>query len=113
VTPMMQGLTISLLGLTITFLALGLFILVMVVLKKLFPQQTEEMPEQEVEGTPVLVVETADKSEEGAVIAAIAAAIAFTRSSGRGRLGETLTQARGRWWAARRNEASLGNVKRR
>jgi sodium pump decarboxylase gamma subunit len=110
---MVQGFYISLLGLLITFLALGIFILAMVVLKKLFPQRDGEMAGQQVEETPVLVVETADKSEEGAVIAAIAAAVAFSRSSGRIRLGETLTQSRGGWWAARRAEASLGNVKRR
>lgn len=36
-TPLMQGLQVSLLGLVITFLALGLFILVIVLLKRLFP----------------------------------------------------------------------------
>lgn len=112
-TPMVQGFYISLLGMMITFLALGIFILIMVVLKKLFPQRNEEVNSQQVEETPVLVEETADISADGDVIAAIAAAIVFTRSNGRGRLGETLTQPRGKWWVARRTESSLGNMKRR
>jgi sodium pump decarboxylase gamma subunit len=112
-TPMIEGFYISLLGMMITFLALGIFILIMVVLKKLFPQQNEEVSAQQVDETPALVVETADMSAEGAVIAAIAAAIVCTRFSGRGGLGDTLNQPRGRWWAARRTEASLGDVKRR
>lgn len=111
-TPFSQGLEVSLLGLGITFLALGVFILIMVVLQKFFPGKEEAAEEQPAEEA-VVAVEIADASEEGAIIAAIAAAVAYARRSGRGRLGETLAQARGNWWAARRMEAGEGSVRRR
>ena len=77
----MQGLNVSILGLMITFMALGVFILIMVVLQKLFPAEEEkiEQPEPEL----VVAVETADTSEEGAIVAAIAAAVAYARGTGR------------------------------
>ena len=109
-TPLLEGLNVSILGLLITFLALGVFILIMIVLQKIFPSQ-EESPET-MEETPVLSIETDDKSEEGAVIAAIAAAAAYARSKGRSQLGAALSQSKGSWWAARRNEANQGGINR-
>jgi sodium pump decarboxylase gamma subunit len=111
-TPFMQGLNVSVLGLLITFMSLGVFILIMVGLQKLFPGREEAAEEQET-GMPVVEVETADTSEEGAVIAAIAAAVAYARATGRGQLGARLTQPRGSWWMARRMEARPGVMKRR
>jgi sodium pump decarboxylase gamma subunit len=112
-SPFVQGLEVSILGLVITFLALGVFILIMVGLQKLFPGEVEAKETAQVEETPVLEVQTADSSDEGAVIAAIAAAVAYTRAAGRANLGETLQQQRGGWWTARRLEARIGDVKRR
>jgi sodium pump decarboxylase gamma subunit len=106
-TPFAQGLNVSILGLTITFMALGVLILVMVGLQKLFPAKEEKTEQPEAE-MPVLVVETAEPSEEGAIVAAIAAAVIFARGSGRAQLGETLAQPRGNWWAERRMEAGGG-----
>lgn len=111
-SPFVQGLEVSVLGLLITFLALGVFMLIMIVLQKLFPGQEEKEPAP-VEETPVLEIQTEDTSEEGAVIAAIAAAVAYARAAGRANLGDTLQQQRGGWWMARRLEANIGDVKRR
>jgi sodium pump decarboxylase gamma subunit len=84
--PIMQGLSISVIGLVLTFLALGLFILIMIVLQKIFPYRPEEEEEETgaVEGEeaqPGMVL--AEQSEEQAVVAAIAVAINYWRSQGR------------------------------
>lgn len=104
--PIVQGLQVSVLGLIITFLALGVFILVMVVLKWLFPGKVETAAEETspAEEITILVVETADESEEGAVVAAIAAALNYARTARHGQLGDALTQGRGSWWSARGGE---------
>jgi Na+-transporting methylmalonyl-CoA/oxaloacetate decarboxylase gamma subunit len=113
-TSLAQGLNVSLLGLVITFLALGVFILIMIVLQKLFPGKAEQQVEQLVEDAPmVLEVKTSDDSLEGEVIAAIGAAVTYVRQSGRGQLGGSLAQPRGEWWAARLVSARGGAVRRR
>jgi sodium pump decarboxylase gamma subunit len=112
----MQGLEVSLLGLIITFLALGVFILVMVVLQRIFPPQGEEEgkePETAEEAPVLLSVNSADESEEGAVAAAIAAALSYYRSAGRTQLGGSLIEGRGAWWVSRRSEARQGRIERR
>lgn len=114
--PIVQGLQVSLLGLLITFLALGVFILIMVGLQRLFPPTAEELAgemSEEAEETPVVEVETADESEEGAVVAAIAAALNYYRASGRGQLGGSLVEGRSGWWNSRRAEARQGKIERR
>ncbi len=96
---MLQGLQISALGLALTFTSLGLFILVIMLIDRLFPaapETAEEAPPAE-EAAP----EAAGGDEEGAQIAAaIAAALAFARAAqeGHGGLGSALEAGRGRWW---------------
>lgn len=98
--PIVQGLQVSVLGLIITFLALGVFILVMVVLKWLFPNKEAAHEEETavLEEPEVLVVQTADDSEEGQIVAAIAAGLNHVRAAKHGQLGDALTQGRGSWW---------------
>lgn len=114
--PIMQGLEVSLLSLIITFLSLGVFILVIIVLQRIFPSQAEEEG-QEVEALEeeqaVISVTSADESEEGAVAAAIAAALNYYQAASRAQLGGSLREGRGAWWVSRRAEASLGKVERR
>lgn len=74
----MQGLSVSLAGLVITFLSLGLFALIMIVLLKLFPwkpEQEETTSEQETSET-VVVAESTQNEE---VAAAISVALAYLK----------------------------------
>jgi sodium pump decarboxylase gamma subunit len=74
----LQGLSVSVAGLVITFLSLGLFALIMILLLKLFPWK----PEKEETTTPqdssetVIVAETTQNEE---VVAAISVALAYLK----------------------------------
>ncbi len=88
-----QGLQISALGMGLTFAALGLLILAMFLLERLFRvRETVEPPEGE--ATPV--------ADQGEIVAAIAAALHhFQENNGRSpNLGANLEQGRGAWWRA-------------
>ncbi len=105
-----QGLIVSALGITITFFALGLFILVMIGLQKLFP--AKEKVEEAVEevgtpaGTVAIVNETVVEEEE--VAAAIAVAVAHFKQRRQSHLGAALSQGRGSWWSTHRTAANQG-----
>lgn len=102
-----QGWTITVLGLFITFMALGLFILIMVVLKKLFPVKEEEQGGDEAEEaseSPVAAAVAAGEDDQ-AEVAAIAAAIAYLRARSSSKLGSNLEAGRGSWWMVNRMAA--------
>ena len=105
--PILQGLTISISGIIITFLALGLFILVMVVLQKLFPAESETPAGSVAEKKTIIESSTAN-DEEGEVVAAIAAAVAYFKQSFDQSvdLGNSLSEGRGTWWMVRRINAN-------
>jgi len=97
-----QGLEISIIGITITFLALGVFILIMFVLKRLFPskpvanedvegedQETNDYPSQETQ---------AENSQDQEIAVAIAVAVNYFQTQGQTQLGGTLQEGRGAWW---------------
>jgi sodium pump decarboxylase gamma subunit len=110
---MLQGLEVSVLGLFITFTALGVFILIMIVLQRLFPPAAEE-PEAEDEGSAAIEVNEAGEQE--AVVAAITAALSYFRSRrqiGPSNLGSSLREGRGGWWTSRRAEVRHGMVEKR
>lgn len=108
--PLTQGLYISLLGLLVTFLALGIFILVMIVLKRIFPYKPEE-EESEAE-EPAVEVEISGGCDD-MTVAAIAVAIARTRLTARGTrtgaLGASLSSGRGPWGSVGRHSSRLSN----
>lgn len=114
--PIIQGLEISILGLAVTFTALGLFILVMLVLQRVFRVKPESISEQqettnEVTSEPSKIV-AEDDSE---LVAVITAAISHLRSKNLSALGSSLENGKGNWWTANRMNASQGtrkNVKR-
>ena len=102
----MQGLSISIIGLVITFFALGVFILVMIVLQRIFPPKAEAEEEPAVE--PVVQIELEQTSyidEEAEVAAAIAAAVGYVQAASQPSLGANLVIGHGRWWAANRSAA--------
>ena len=110
----MQGLEVSLIGLVITFLALGIFILIIVLLKKVFPYREEGEEEAgETEEAPALAVTELVEGEEAEIAAAITAALTYVRSRSRSQLGGSLAENRSGWWSARRAEANIGRTEPR
>ena len=86
-TDFQTGLLISGVGLLVTFVALAIFIGVIVVLQKLFPPKAEA--EEEVEEVKPALIET--ESDAGAEeIAAALAAVSYLRSQRAGQLGASL-----------------------
>ncbi len=111
-----QGLTISLLGMGLTFLALGLLIIAMIVLERYFrdeepaePAETAVFPEESL----VMGPETTEDEEIAAVIAT---ALAYWRSIEQSGLGSTLESEPSSWWVMGRARqcppAALQNVRR-
>jgi hypothetical protein len=112
-TDFSAGLEVSVLGLLITFAALGIFILIIMALKALFPAEEGKADVLEaVEEAPV-VVEMQAVDPEGEVVAAIAAALMAVRTTRSASLGQSLQQGRGSWWAAQRADAREGGVNQR
>ena len=99
--PILQRLNLTALGQTLTFAALGLFILVIVVLERVFrarPLIPEEHEPREASIDSTLPQDT--ENEE--VAAAITIALSHLRSLDicRSGLGSTLEAGRGAWWNA-------------
>lgn len=98
---LIKGLEISFLGMGLTFAALGLLILTMILLERGFrPKQAAA--DKPVATAPVVEAAAAGQEDEE-IAAAIGVALAYLRhkqAKGRASLGETLTAGRGRWWAA-------------
>jgi len=107
--PLLEGLTLSIVGLIVAFAFMSLFILTIVLLKALFPAKTEQpQTADEVElSAPALTVTAVQDQEEdeSEVVAAIAAAVAYVRSQTQSSLGSTLEHGRGAWWMANRINA--------
>lgn len=110
-TPILQGLNLSFLGLLFTFLALGVFILIMVILLRVFPYKPEvEMETESEEAAPVeeaasMMVVGCENEE---VAAAIAVAIGYFRARGEVTLGANLSAGRGPWWTNHHQAARQG-----
>lgn len=98
-----QGLLISLLGLLLTFLALGILILTIIVLQRLFSPAQVTSATEEPEGPGL-------SGEEGELAAAIAAAILLLRAKDKhsAALGSTLENGPGRWW--QRGQTVLSSI---
>ena len=87
-TDFQTGLLISGVGLLVTFVALAIFIGVIVVLQKLFPPKAEAEEETVEEVKPALVEAESDAGAEE--IAAALAAVSYLRSQRAGQLGASL-----------------------
>ena len=87
--PILQGLSISVVGLLITFLSLGLFILVIVILKALFAakEESKKIPEL-IEKTNIM------SSVDEGTAAAIAVALQIVQTRRRSQLGKLLLKPR-------------------
>ena len=107
-----QGLEVSILGILITFTALGVFILIMIVLQRLFPSAEAEASSK-TEEQPLVEVQIEETGEDAAVVAAIAAALSYLRARSQSSLGSSLQEGRGSWWNSRKMEARLGKHEKR
>lgn len=105
--PLLQGLIVSILGMTFLFAAMGLLILAMTVLERLFRPKTAQpdpnLPDQKIPSSS-----TQQATKEAEIAAAIATALLHLRSleiheSG---LGSTLETGPSRWWFASRAHQS-------
>lgn len=96
-----QGLTLSLMAMLVTFASLGLFILIIVLLQRLFGEaEPAEEPSDRPAPSATSASPTVDRVEDARRAAAIAVAIALEDELPRsGELGAALTQGRGRWWS--------------
>lgn len=109
-----QGLILSVIGISLTFLALGILILVMVLLDRFFSDRKEA---DSVETKPAEKAAASslvrDAAEEEAV-AAITVALAQLRSLElcQAGLGSTLEQAPGGWWHRGRAQQSPADALR-
>jgi Na+-transporting methylmalonyl-CoA/oxaloacetate decarboxylase gamma subunit len=100
-TDFQMGLVVSVVGLTITFFALFVFIGVILLLQKIFPpkpEQQEDQPGELEEATNSMAV-GGDNSEE-AIAAALAASL-YLRSRRSGQLGATLLAGPGPYRTSR------------
>ena len=110
-----QGLMISVMGMGLTFLALGLLILTMILLER-FSRSSVEPPvpdgtapkEEPSSGVPT------QNTEDEEIAAAIAVALARKRSLnvGQGSLGATLEVGPGAWWTLGRSQQQSSNASR-
>jgi sodium pump decarboxylase gamma subunit len=96
-----QGLTITILGMGLTFAALGILILAMILLDRLFRTRPLLPDQQAVPETPVVGALARDTEDEE-IAAAIAIALAHFRSLDicRSGLGTALETGPGKWWSA-------------
>ena len=110
--PLIQGLEISITGLAVTFTALGIFILVMMALQRIFREktpvddETSSSDESIIETSTVVVAQSSD--EETDLIAVIAVAISYFRLKTLSSLGTSLETGKGTWWISNRLNAKQG-----
>jgi Na+-transporting methylmalonyl-CoA/oxaloacetate decarboxylase gamma subunit len=93
-----QGLTLSVIGMTITFAALGLLILTIVVLNHLFRPRPLVSGAEELGETRAVNLSVRDTEDEE-IVAAIAVVLALrSLDVSRSGLGTALEAGRGPWW---------------
>jgi sodium pump decarboxylase gamma subunit len=97
----MQGVVLLVLGMAILFAAMGILILFMVVLERVFRTRPQALNEPELEEKGQKKTGSRRDTEDEEVAAAIAAALAHLRSLDiyRSGLGTALEVGRGSWWA--------------
>ena len=96
-TPFVQGLYVSAVGIVVLFITASIFYLIIVGLQKLFREKKK--PGNEIVQAEVHAVEETGAEEE-AIAAVIAIAIQNARRGPRGELGKCLLEGRGSWWSS-------------
>ena len=106
-----QGLTISLIGISLTFLALGLLVLVMVLLERFTRQRVKPSVSEGMAPEDEMV--TRDGVDEE-IVAVITAALTHLRTKTiyPADLGATLEAGPGAWWTMGRSQVQSVNIPR-
>jgi sodium pump decarboxylase gamma subunit len=101
-----QGLTIMVMGLSITFSALIIFIGIIMLLKRLFPaRQKVDSAREKASVQKVVGPQTRDTTEEEIAIAiTVALAHLYSQELCRSNLGVDLERGHGPWWSVGRLE---------
>ena len=101
-----QGLTIMVMGLSITFSALIIFIGIIMLLRRLFPaRQKVDLAREKAAAQKVVNPQTRDTTEEEIAIAiTVALAHLYSQELCRSNLGVDLEQGHGPWWTVGRLE---------
>ena len=109
-----QGLILSVVGMGLTFLALGILILVMVLLDRFFSDKKEVASDEAKPTEKSTVSSLAGDPVDEEIVAAIAVAIAQVRTLELCEvgLGSTLEGAPSRWWHTGRAQQSPANALR-
>lgn len=105
---LLAGLSIALAGLVITFSALGLFGVIIYVLRLIFkytPPPEEAAP---AEAPAAAVASETAAADDDVIPVVIATAISYFRSQAQSSLGSSLEEGKSGWWAANRMNASQG-----
>lgn len=99
---LVQGLTLSLAGLVITFASLGLLILIIILLQRFFAP-TEPVEETAAKPTSVSLPQTMAPDPASETAAAIAIAIEYYRNleAEASSIGSAFSQGPGAWWYTR------------
>ena len=102
-----EGLRLSVMGMSLTFMALGLLVFVMILLERLFGASQATSNDRDVGETPAVSAPAQHEADEE-VVAAISAALAHlgVLDTGRQGLGTALEGRRGGWWM-------MGRVRKR
>jgi Na+-transporting methylmalonyl-CoA/oxaloacetate decarboxylase gamma subunit len=98
-SSLLQGLSLSLAGILVTFAALGLLILVIILLRELFtvaPEESEPQPAGP-EGPAASLTER-DQARRQAAGVAVAVALLKSGQQPDESLGQALETPKGRWW---------------
>jgi sodium pump decarboxylase gamma subunit len=109
-----QGLILSVVGIGLTFLALGILILVMVLLDRFFRDEKKAGSDQIEPAEKVAIDSLSPDTVEEEVVAAIAVALAQLHclELGQAGLGSTLEKAPSRWWQTGRAQQSPADALR-
>jgi hypothetical protein len=109
VSNLLAGLSIALTGLIITFLALGLFGVVINLLQKVFPYKPPKEDETQNGDASAAPEElSAESAADDDLPVVIAAAISYFRSKSQSNLGSALEEGKSGFWAANRMNAQQG-----
>ncbi len=96
-SPIQQGLYVSVVGLGILFGTSAIFYLLLIGMQALFPVKEEEN-EGEVQEA---IIPEAESSDEKSIVAVIAVALNLAQSQSYAGLGESLLENHSAWWSAK------------
>lgn len=97
-SPIQQGLYVSMVGLGILFGTSAIFYLLLIGMQALFPVKAEMEKEGEVQEA---IIPVAESSDEKSIVAVIAVALNLAQSQSYAGLGDSLLENHSAWWSAK------------